>query len=454
MNKLSAYMLLGTIASGCLAQDLSPKAPPQSHPIYLAGATVHTVSGEDIENGLVGFNEGRLTLVGSASALQMIQLSPDSDIIDVSGQHIYPGLFASETQLGITEVGAVRATHDYDEVGAFTPEVRASVSVNPDSTLIPVTRMGGVLLAGVFPTGGQVPGRASIIRLDGWTWEDMTVEDSAGLLINWPNPRASQDWWSDQPNARQRDRARDAMKTFDIFFDSVEAYRAAHASDDDAPVDYRLASAGEFIPTAEGEAPTRPALLLANDYDEIVSGVTWAIDRGMKPVIVGGQDAALAADLLIANDVPVIVSGTHSFPKRADAPHDDAYTLPARLHEAGIRFALAGAERDGNYRNLPYEAGMASRFGLPKAEAIRAITLTPAEIFGIEDTYGSIERGKSATLIVVDGDVLEPTTNVTLAFIDGKSIPMTSKQTELRDKYREKYQQLGIIEDDADKTQD
>lgn len=438
-----------SLSLGCsaIAQDLIPKAAPQEHPIFLAGGTVHTVSGEVIEEGVVGFNDGRITLVGPASALQMISLSPDSEVIDVSGHHVYPGLFAAETILGLVETSSVRATRDYNEVGEFTPEVRASVSVNPDSTLIPVTRMGGVLLAGVFPSGGRVPGRVSVMRLDGWTYEDMTVEDSAGLIIDLPNPRASQDWWKDAPERRQRERIAEAIAEVNTFFDGAAAYRDAVAAGDADGTDIRLEAAAMFLPGADGTEPESPVFLLARDYDEIVLGVTWAVERGMKPVVVGGQDAELAADLLIAHDVPVIVTGTHAFPKRSDSPHDDAYTLPARLHAAGVKFALSGAERDGNYRNLPFEAGMAARFGLDRAQALRSITLSPAEIMGVADDYGSIDRGKSATLIVADGDIMQVTTNVTHAFIDGKTIPMTSKQTDLRDKYREKYRQLGLIED-------
>ena len=196
-----------------------------------------------------------------------------------------------------------------------------------------------------------------------------------------------------------------------------------------------------------GDEPTRRLLIDAEDYDQIVSAVSFAAERGIPAAIVGGRDAALCAGLLREHDVPVIVGGTHRFPKRADSPHDHAYTLPARLHEAGVRFCITGAERDGNVRNLAYEAAMAARFGLDEDEALRAITLSPAEILGVSDEYGSIERGKSATLIVTDGDVLEVTTNIERAYIDGRAIEMKSKQTDLRDKYLEKYRQLGIIED-------
>ncbi len=454
MNRFGALKSLVLAAAACfgshaIGQDLIPTAPEQTGGVILVGGTVHTVSGETIENGAVGFRGGKITLLAGASIMQTIQLTDDTEIVDVEGKHIYPGLFAADTRLGLTETSSVRATNDSNEIGSYTPEVRANVAINPDSTLIPVTRLNGVLLAGVTPTGGRIPGRASVIRLTGWTWEDMTIRADAGLVVNWPGVRPGFGAFS---GTDKDDNARIAERLAEItlLFDSAEAYLAAKEADASRPGDMRLGAMEHYLGSARpgsGDEPTRRLLIDAEDYDQIVSAVSFAAARGIPAAIVGGRDAALCAGLLREHDIPVIVGGTHRFPKRADSSHDHAYTLPARLHEAGVRFCITGAERDGNVRNLAYEAAMAARFGLDEDEALRAITLSPAEILGVSDEYGSIERGKSATLIVTDGDVLEVTTNIERAYIDGRAIEMKSKQTDLRDKYLEKYRQLGIIED-------
>lgn len=454
MNRFCALKCLVLAAVACLGapavgQDLIPKSPEQTGGVILVGGTVHTVSGETIENGAVGFREGKITLIAEASIMQTIRLTDDTEIIDVGGKHVYPGLFAADTQLGLTETSSVRATNDSNEIGSYTPEVRANVAINPDSTLIPVTRLNGVLIAGVTPTGGRIPGRASVVRLTGWTWEDMTIRADAGLVVSWPGVRPG---FGAFTGTDKDDTAQIAERLAEIteLFDSAGAYLAARQADDARPVDTRLEAMTPYLGTAglaDRDGPARRLLINADDYDQIVSAVSFAAARGIPAAIMGGRDAALCAGLLAQHDVPVIVGGTHRFPKRADSPHDHAYTLPARLHAAGVRFCITGAERDGNVRNLAYEAGMAMRFGLDEAEALRAITLSPAEIMGVADEFGSIERGKSATLIVTDGDVLEVTTNVERAYIDGRAIEMKSKQTDLRDKYLEKYRQLGIIED-------
>lgn len=433
------------------AQDLMPAPGPQEGGVMLVGGTVHTVSGAVIENGVVGFREGRITLVAEASIMSTILLTADTQVIDVSGRNVYPGLFALNTRIGVTETDSVRATLDYNETGPFTPEVRAVVAINPDTTLVPVSRLNGVLLASVSPSGGRIPGRVGVIRLAGWTWEEMTVLDDAGLAVAWPGVRAGVGPWRSEPESAEQERIRRDMDAVTRFFDAAAAYDRARAVDPMHPVDLRLGAMRPYLGSratpalAEGEA--RPLLLGADDYDQIVSAVAFAAERGAKAVIVGGRDAPLCAELLKEHDVAVIVDGTHRFPKRADSAHDEAYTLPARLHAAGVRFAITGAERDGNVRNLPHEAGMAARYGLDPLEAVRAITLSPAEIMGVSAEYGSIETGKSATLIVTTGDVLEVTSNVEHAFIDGRRIDLRSKQTDLRDKFVEKYRQLGLIKD-------
>lgn len=432
-----------TIAAAALcsvaaAQDLTTTAPAQTNPVFLVGATVHTGTGEVIENGVVSFNEGKIGLIGKADdIMSRIRLTADTQVIDLTGKHIFAGMIGAVTLLGLDEISSVRAMRDFDEVGDATPEVRAYVSVNPDSTLIPVVRTNGVLTAGVFPTGGLIPGRASVIAMDGWTNEDMAIDRDAGVIINWPSMRPRRDRFDEDDDEPDTGRLDERLALLDAWFDQALAYRKS----ENAPADLRLEALATVLAGAEDQ---NPVFINADDYDQIVAAVNWAAGRGLRPVIVGGRDAAMCTDLLRAHDAAVIVSGVHRFPKRADSAFDDAFTLPARLEAAGVRWCLASGAETGHERNLIDNAAMAVAYGLPLEAGLRSITSSAAQILGVGDELGTIEQGKRATLIVTDGHALEVTTTVERAFIDGRAIDLSNKQTILRDKYREKYRQLGV----------
>lgn len=440
LASLAAAVVAALLPSAAAAQDLLPKSPPQRGPVWIVGATVHPVSGPPIRDAVLAFEDGIITELRPRPAGW--RPPAGAEIIDGDGLSVYPGMIAATTQLGLFEVGAVRATLDFNEVGEATPEVRGAVSVNPDSALLPVTRLNGVLLAGVFPTGGRVPGRASVIRLDGWTWEDMTVTDDAGLVLSWPRMTPVTGWWVGRSESEQRAEIAAELREIDRLFDAAHAYHAARDADPDHAVDVRL-EAMRGVVTAQ-----RPLLINADDASQISAALAWVEQRGYRAVLVGGTQAHLAAAIIRRLDVPVIIPGTHRFPDRNDRPHDDAFTLPARLRDAGIRFCIDASDREGNIRNLPYEAALAARYGLTPEEAVEAITLAPARILGVADRYGSLEAGKSATLIVTDGSPLEITTSVLAAFIDGRRVLLEDKQTALRDKYEEKYRQLGLLGDE------
>ncbi len=424
-----------TTASGALAQDLTHKAPPQPHTIAIVNATIHTVSGDTIDSGYVVFDNGTITAVGAGA---YTPTSP-GEIIDATGKHVYPGLIGAVTQTGLTEFNSLGDTIDHNELGQYKPEVRAAVAINPDSTIIPVTRSAGILVTGVFPTSGRVRGRASVIELDGWTWEDMTLRADAGLAISWPNARPIRAFWMNQSDTEQRDRARREMGELSQFFTDAKTYLA---SEIETP-DIRFEAMRSIFATGEAR---RPLYIFANDIDQITAAVTWASERDFDMVLVGGRDAPLAADLLIANNVGVIITGTHAMPKRDDSNYDDAFTLPLRLESLGVTWCLASGEGTAHERNLTHNAGTAVAFGLSQDAAIRAITLSAAQVLGVADRVGSIDVGKDATLIITDGTPLELTTNIERAFIGGRAIDLTNKQSKLNDKYREKYRQLGIDE--------
>ncbi len=447
---LSAAVWAGVVGGAVLAlagaargQDLIVRAPKQSRAVVIENAKVYTVSGATHERGYVAFAGGTITAVGaSADGKAPAGAKKDAEVVDAKGSRVYPGLIAAYTQTGLSEIAAVRATLDFNETGAVTPEVFAAVAVNPDSTVIPVTRKNGVLATGVFPTGGVIPGRASVIRLEGWTWEDLAVERDAGLVVAWPFMRTVTAWWQTQSEDEQRTEINKNVERLKAAFRSAEAYLAEKDGPRGATTatDVRWEAMRGALGRGKDGAP-KTVFIEAQDFDQITAAVAFAKAHGLKAVIVGGRDAGLLVPLLKEHDVAVVVNSVLTLPKRDDSGYDDVYGLPAKLAAGGVRFCLSSGEETPHERNLPYAAGMAVAHGLSPEASLRAVTLSAAEILGVEKTLGSLEVGKEATLFVADGDALEATTQVTRIFVQGKDVPLDSKQGRLAEKYREKYKQ-------------
>ena len=436
---VSGLAVVFSAATLATAQDLTRRAAAQAGAIALVGGRVYPVSGPVIADGYVVFDNGLITDVGAMEADGSLPKAVVSTVrkLSVAGKHVYPGFIGSYTQMGLAEIASVRATRDFDETGGVTPEVVASVALNPDSNLLTVTRTNGVLLCGTFPTSGLVPGRASVIQLEGWTSEDLTIKRDAGLIVGWPFMRTVRAPWMDKGDEEQQRDIRINLERIRDIFRSAGAYvRAKGIDEQKQPTDLRFEAMRPYI---TGATPQGTVFIEATDYDQIMSAIAFAREFSLKIVIVGGRDAPMAAKLLKERQIPVIVGTTHGFPKRDDSPYDEAYTMPAKLHEAGIAFAIASGEETPHERNLPYAAAMAVAHGLPWDAGLRSITLSAAEILGVADQVGSLEKGKHATLIVTDGPATEVTTNVTMAFIQGRQIDLRNKQSELADKYREKY---------------
>lgn len=419
---LSAAVLL-SFSVGVLqsvpANDEIPGAP-QTRPVALINGIIHAVSAPPQANAVLVFDQGKITQLGPGQ-----QPPAAAQIIDLKGQHVYPGLIEAHSELGLKEISAVRATVDTTESGSLNPNVRANVSFNPDSELIPVTRANGVLVAVAAPGGGRVRGQASAMQLDGWTYEDMTLEASVGLLINWPSP-ASKD-------------SKSELASLQRLFEDARAYRAARlVAPQTHAFDIRMES---LLPVLNGE---RPIIAEANTAREIQTAVAFAAEQNVRLIIFGGHDAEVCAELLKLHGVPVIIDSVYRTPMRRHEAYDTPYTLPARLRAAGVTYCISGSRANamGNVRNLPYHAAMAVAHGLNAEDALRAVTLFPAQILGIEDRVGSLEIGKDATLIVTTGDPLETTTQVTHAWVRGRKVQLTSRHTRLNDKYRQKQLQL------------
>ncbi len=420
------------------AADVLP-ARPQAKPIALAGGTLHTVSGDTIENGVIVFDGGKIVAIGEA---KNVTVPDDAEVIDATSKHVYPGLFDSYSNLGLVEIDAVRATRDFVESGDINPNVKAQVGVNPDSELIPVTRANGVLLAVSAPNSRLIAGQSVVLQLDGWTWEELTLKSPAGLHITWPNMSPISAWWEEETKSQQVDRRENQIKQLNQTFDDARAYSRARAGEKSTTkFDARWES---MLPVLEGKLPI---VVEADELQQNQAAVALSARRKVKLIIYGGYDAAECAELLKKHDVPVIVSSVYRLPLRASDDYDAAYTLPARLKAAGVKFCIAGGARFGasNVRNLPYHAATAVAFGLAEADALRAISLWPAEIYGVAGRVGSLDEGKDATLFVADGNILETATQVDSAYVAGRKIELTDKHKRLWRKYQERYRQDGEV---------
>jgi imidazolonepropionase-like amidohydrolase len=421
-------------------------SPLDAETILLTGATVHTVSGPTLAPGQVLIKDGRIDAVD-----HLIPTKADK-VVKLDGQHLYPGLIAASTSLGLIEIDAVRATRDAAEVGEYTPDVESWSAVNPDSELIPVARANGITHFLPVPSGGIVAGQSGLMAADGWTTEDMTVRKPVALHVFWPSmdlnttPKAEfkdkSKWRSLEEQAKER---REKVRALEDFFEEARAYKKAREAGgkNDLPIENPVPAWEAMLPYVRGE---QPVMVHANDERQIKAAVKWAVTHSYKIILAGGRDAWKVREVLATNQIPVIFEGIFnqgndlsSTPARDTYRYDVYFRAPQVLHEAGVKviFSLGlGGEPASVTRNLPYSAAQAVAFGLPEDEALRGITLYPAEALGVADRLGSIAAGKEATLFVADGNILDIRSNVKRMWIAGKEVSLESRHTRLYEKYR------------------
>jgi len=439
---------LTSITSARAADEIPGRDP--GVPVALIGGTLHTLTGPIIDKGTLLLENGRIVAIGTDVAI------PDgAQRMDLTGKHVYPGLFDAYTNLGLTEVGAVRATRDFTETGQINPNVRAEVAVNPDSELIPVARSNGILLCLSAPRNRLISGSSAVIQLDGWTWEDLTVKQLAGMHLQWPPMWPGPKWHiGESTNSQIEKRDRDLRQLNQILSDARAYQKAKVAASDVRQVarqahDARLEA---IQPVLEGKMPL---IVSADDLSQIKSAVALAVREDLKLIIHGGYDAPKCAELLKQYNVPVIIAGVYRLPLRRSDDYDAAFTLPTRLKSAGVQFCISSSDRFGaaHVRNLPYHAAMAVAYGLPNDEALKAITLYPAQILGLAHRVGSLEVSKDATLLISNGDPLVTTTEIQHAFIQGRPVDLNNRHKRLWHKYQEKYRRQGNQPADDDLPQ-
>ena len=422
LSLLAAVVLTATAAPAA-AHNISPGAPQQA-PILLQGGTLYTVSHGRIQGDIL-LEDGKIAALGSN-----LNVPDNAQVIDITGQRVYPGLIALDTTLGIVEISAIRATVDTSEVGLVTPEVSTHTAFNADSEIIPTVRYNGITHAQVVPQGALVRGNSSLMNLDGWSHRDALTRADVGLHIAWPSVGISRSPWERRTPKEQQEAQQQQRELLKDTFTTARAYHQAREAGVQAREDVRWeAMRGLF----DG---SKQLFVHANDRRQISQAISFADEQGMRVVIVGGRDAWYMADELAERNVSVIFDNAYGLPSRIDESYDAAFATPAKLAAAGVDFSIAYPGY-WDTRNLAFAAGHAVAFGLDYDTALYSVTLGPAKLMGVEEQLGSLEVGKSASLVVSKGDLLDPLEHsVEYMFIDGRQVEMTNKQRQLWEKYR------------------
>ncbi|CAM3401788.1 amidohydrolase family protein [Aquirufa ecclesiirivi] len=423
--------ILSMISIGLQAQETMHPSPAQTKKIVITGATIHVGNGQVIDKGNLIIEKGKLKIETSNPSL-----GSDVEHIDATGKHIYPGIIAPNTNLGLVEVSSTRATVDYLELGDIHPNVRSLVAYNTDSKVINTLRTNGVLLAQIVPQGGLISGSSSVVQLDAWNWEDAAYLVDEGIhmtmpaLINRPNNMRRGNTASGDPVRAGLARIEQAKG----FFREAKAYlnEKSHAE-----VNLKFEA-------VKGLFNRSQSLYIHCDLvKEMLAAIELNKEFNFKMVIAGGADSWMIADILKENQVSVILSEPHSLPATEDDAVDQPYKTGAMLYKAGVLVSISQDSGDGytQQRNLPFMAGTLAAYGLSKEEALQVITSNPAKILGIEKRTGTIENGKDANILICQGDLLDMKSSVlTHAFIQGRAIDLQNKHTQLFERYKYKYQ--------------
>jgi imidazolonepropionase-like amidohydrolase len=429
LSLLTAALLATAAVPALGAQDLA-----------IVGGTVHPVAGPAVENATVIVRDGRIVEVGAG-------IAPPAGVpvIDAQGLHVYPGLFDAYSQLGLTEIESISATVDSSEIGAFNPHLSTASAVHPASDVIPVTRANGITHALAAPSvgggfgrgggGSVIPGQGVVVHLDGWTVEEMLIEDHAVMVIDWPGLQTRSFDFATF-SVRERPYA-EAVKEYEKrvdelrdWLDAARHWRQAAGRGSAARLEHNL----ELEALSKILDRGQRVLVAANGARAIRDAVAFAEEQGLDVVIAGGNEAWKEKELLAEKGIPVILSSTQRLPGADDEGYDQPFAAPAELVAAGVKVAF-GSFDAARSRRLPYQAATAAAHGLSREEALRAVTLNAAEIFGVADRLGSLEAGKLANLIVTDGDPLEIATGVRHLVIAGREVSTANRHREFFERW-------------------
>jgi len=426
-NMKAIISILFVCISGMIyAQNPAP-ADTATKRILLLGGYAHLGNGKVIPQSAIGIANGKITFVMDGRNFKPSRLAFDT-IIDVYGKQVYPGIIAMNTSLGINEIEAVRATNDYNETGSLNASARSIIAYNTDSKVTPTVRSNGIMLAQVTPRGGLISGQSSVVELDGWNYEDAAYKMDEGIWMNFPSLQTVKAWWADAED-EQKKRSEKQMSDLNELFYEAQSYSSGNNS--------------VYNPNFEAMKglfnKSKTLYIRCNYVKDILAAISFGNKFNLKIVLVGARDGWMVTKEIKENNIPVVIMRTHVLPERDDDDIDLPYKLPYLLSKEGIDVAITD---DGFWqdRNIPFQAGEAVGYGMDKEEALKAITLTPARILGIDATVGTLETGKDATIIVSSGDVLDmKSSDIQIAYIRGKEINLDNIQKQLYRKYERKY---------------
>ena len=423
---LSILLAVGLLAAPVYEPDADA---PHEGTVALTNARIVTVTNGVIENGTLVIQDNQIIALGAN-----VSVPAGAQVIDCTGLTIYPGMIDSGTQIGLVEVGSLAETRDSREIGDLSPQMKALTAVNPNGVAIPVTRISGVTTAITEPSGGMLPGQAALINLHGYTPEQMFA-GFEGVALQFPTTgrRGRFDRRSDKDIKKAADKA---LEKLNDTWDAAELYHRIDSTYEVSPEEGRRP---EFVPDMTALLPVlrgQQALIIrVNAASDIESAIEWVQKRSLQRVIFSGvAEGWRVADKIAEAGIPCLVGPMFSTPTRESDRYDKAYANIGLMHKAGVKVAIRSGDT-ANARNLPYNAGFAAAYGLGKDEALRAVTIVPAEIFGVDSQIGSLEVGKRATFFVADGDPFETKTDIHHVFIDGYQTPMESRHTRLYDEF-------------------
>lgn len=414
------------------SQETVYPAPKQTGTITITNATVHVGNGQVLNNASIEIRDGKIAQVGTS-----ITPTAGATVVNAQGKHVYPGLILPISSLGLIEISSVRATNDLRELGDLNPDIRSIIAYNTDSKIINTLRSNGILLANIVPQGTLVSGSSSVVQLDAWNWEDAAYKTDNGIHFFMPSllprPRGFGGFSGSGPQQPQTDPVKEGLDRIDrikTFFSEAKAYAAEPVHQE---TNLKLGAVKGLFDKSQ------KLYVHANTVKQMLIALEFVKQFGFDIVIVGGNDSWQIADILKQNNVSVILNEPHNLPVSADDDIDQTFKTAAILQKAGVLFAI-NDDGSARGRNLSFNAGTASAYGLTKEQALQAITLNAAKILGVADKTGSIEQGKDANIIISEGDILDMrTSNVTDAFIQGRKIDLTDKHKQLNDRYKKKY---------------
>jgi len=418
MNKFILTLIVILITINTMAQK----------PILFIGGIAHIGNGEVIENSAISIKEGSFDIVADANFIRIDPTAFDT-IIKLYGKHIYPSFIVPNTTLGITEIDAVRASRDFNEIGGVNPNIRSLIAYNSDSKITKTIRTNGVLIAQVTPRGGLISGQSSIMLLEGNNWEDAALKVDDGIHINWPNSYYTTGWWAEPGETKENKKYSKKIYELNRLFSKAKSYYSSSEI-----IDLKMESMRGLFNGSKN------LYIHANSANEIRDAIEFFENFKVNNlVIVGGEDALKVSNILVEKNIPVILNRVHRLPKSQDSPVDEPYIQAKKLQDKGILFCLSyeGDMEAMGARNIAFTAGTTIAYGLKYEKAVQSITLNTAKILGIDHLVGSIQSNKNATFFISSGDALDMrSNNVEKAYINGKEINLNNHQKELFNKYK------------------